>query len=412
MRIASGGKKRRKQVVEWQRMEAVKRAYAEIILNTAAESAARILASERKAMGLQRSLATTKQDAVDMMLRLKSLMDSKINEAETRNLLHARRIQELESQLEKAKSVILSLQSDLEREREVNKNNNNKTQQAGPIVIEEEENTSSYYQNVVSTDNSSCSIKDTLRTGTGTSIGTNQGSKVRSRNRLTQRVRAFDQSKDPKGGQNLGKNRKNKKSRENDSSDRKVFLMSDPPRRSRTKSNYVKISKFGMKIDGNVSQNGNKVLKKCTEKEKEAMHNLDSGVGFITDEAPVGLELIADNIDKEDDKPAIEELIAVDPKSTETKADLEELETPVPDTTAEQGLRSIKYTFRRKRKRGLSENTDEVIPPPAVVVPVLENNKDENRNNEENKEVSDSPRSNRRMVQVARQMLNAIVAYL
>ncbi|KAF3338239.1 hypothetical protein FCM35_KLT17076 [Carex littledalei] len=83
------------KVVEWQRMEAVKRAYAEIILNTAAESAARILASERKAMGLQRSLATTKQDAVDMMLRLKSLMDSKINEAETRNLLHARRIQEL-----------------------------------------------------------------------------------------------------------------------------------------------------------------------------------------------------------------------------------------------------------------------------------------------------------------------------
>lgn len=67
-----------KIVVEWQRMEAVKRAYAEIILNTAAESAARILASEKKAMGLQRSLATTKQDAVDMMLRLKSLMDSKV----------------------------------------------------------------------------------------------------------------------------------------------------------------------------------------------------------------------------------------------------------------------------------------------------------------------------------------------
>jgi len=159
-----------------------------------------------------------------------------------------------------------------------------------------------------------------------------------------------------------------------------------------------------MKIDGNVSQNGNKVLKKCTEKEKEVVHNLDSGVGFITDEAPVGLELIADNIDKEDDKPAIGELIAVDPKSTQTKADLEELETPVPDPTAEQGLRSIKYTFRRKRKRGLLENTDEVIPP--AVVPVSENNKDENGNNEENKEVSDSPRSNRRMVQVARQLIS------
>lgn len=52
----------------------------------------------------------------------------------------------------------------------------------------------------------------------------------------------------------------------------------------------------------------------------------------------------------------------------------------------------------------MSENTDEVIPP-ASVVPVSENNKDENEKNEENKEVvSDSPRSNRRMVQVARQV--------
>lgn len=120
-----------------------------------------------------------------------------INEAETRNMLHARRIQELESQLEKAESVILSLRAELEREREANRNNNNKPQQVGPIAIEEEENTSSYYKNVVSTDNSSCSVKDLLRTGT--SIGNHQGSKVRSRNRWTQRVRAFDQSKDAKG---------------------------------------------------------------------------------------------------------------------------------------------------------------------------------------------------------------------
>lgn len=54
-----------------------------------------------------------------------------------------------------------------------------------------------------------------------------------------------------------------------------------------------------MKIDGDVSQNGNKVLGKCTEKEKETMHNLDSGTGLGSDEAAVGLELIADNIGKE-----------------------------------------------------------------------------------------------------------------
>lgn len=39
------------KICEIQRMEAVKRAYAKIILNTAVESAARILALERKAMG-------------------------------------------------------------------------------------------------------------------------------------------------------------------------------------------------------------------------------------------------------------------------------------------------------------------------------------------------------------------------
>lgn len=59
-------------------MEAVKRAYAEIILNTAAESAARILASERKALAFQRSLASAKQQALDLLLRLKSLMDAKV----------------------------------------------------------------------------------------------------------------------------------------------------------------------------------------------------------------------------------------------------------------------------------------------------------------------------------------------
>jgi hypothetical protein len=100
------------------------------------------------------------------------------------------------------------------------------------------------------------------------------------------------------GGQILVKNAKHKKSRENGSGS-KVFLRKDLPRRSRTKSNYVKISKFGVKIDGEVFHNGNKVLGKCTEKEKETICNLDSGTTLGTDEAPVGLELIADDVDKE-----------------------------------------------------------------------------------------------------------------
>ena len=59
-------------------MAALKRAYADIILNTAKESAARILASERKALRFQQSLFAAKDEAIATMLRLKSLMDSQV----------------------------------------------------------------------------------------------------------------------------------------------------------------------------------------------------------------------------------------------------------------------------------------------------------------------------------------------
>lgn len=62
----------------FQRMAALKRAYADIILNTAKESAARILASEGKVLQLQRSLSLTKEDSLAMLLRLKAIMDSKV----------------------------------------------------------------------------------------------------------------------------------------------------------------------------------------------------------------------------------------------------------------------------------------------------------------------------------------------
>ena len=56
----------------------MKLAYADIILNTAKESAARILASERKALRFQQSLFAAKEEALATMLRLKSLMDSQV----------------------------------------------------------------------------------------------------------------------------------------------------------------------------------------------------------------------------------------------------------------------------------------------------------------------------------------------
>lgn len=60
------------------KLTALKRAYADVILNTAKEAAARILSSERKALRFQRELFSTKEDALQMLLRLKQMMDSKV----------------------------------------------------------------------------------------------------------------------------------------------------------------------------------------------------------------------------------------------------------------------------------------------------------------------------------------------
>ena len=61
-----------------QKLTALKKAYADIILNTAKEAAARIMVSERKAMRFQQELASTKEEALRMLLRLKQMLDSKV----------------------------------------------------------------------------------------------------------------------------------------------------------------------------------------------------------------------------------------------------------------------------------------------------------------------------------------------
>nr|XP_029118557.1 uncharacterized protein LOC105039110 isoform X2 [Elaeis guineensis] len=98
-----------------QKMLSLKKAYADIILNTAKESAARILASERKALGFQQSLFAAKEEAVATLLRLKGIMDSKIREAEMRSSEQTRRIQELEVQLHAAEDMINSLKAELKQ---------------------------------------------------------------------------------------------------------------------------------------------------------------------------------------------------------------------------------------------------------------------------------------------------------
>lgn len=61
-----------------QKLTALKKAYADIILNTAKEAAARIMLSERRAMRFQRELVSTKEEALRMLLRLKQMLDSKV----------------------------------------------------------------------------------------------------------------------------------------------------------------------------------------------------------------------------------------------------------------------------------------------------------------------------------------------
>ncbi|XP_030530868.1 uncharacterized protein LOC115741224 isoform X3 [Rhodamnia argentea] len=98
---------------ESESMVALKKAYAEIILNTAKEAAARVMASERKALRVQHDLKATKEEGLRMLLRLKQMMDAKIAEAEIMSVSQRGRIQELEAQLQEAEDKILDLRVEL-----------------------------------------------------------------------------------------------------------------------------------------------------------------------------------------------------------------------------------------------------------------------------------------------------------
>ncbi|PAN38557.1 hypothetical protein PAHAL_7G180400 [Panicum hallii] len=96
-------------------IEAVKRAYAEVMLNAAREAAARILAAERRAAALAGGMDAVRDDAVAALLRFKAISDAKIKEAKLQSLAHIKRIEELEMKLHSAQSTILSLEGELER---------------------------------------------------------------------------------------------------------------------------------------------------------------------------------------------------------------------------------------------------------------------------------------------------------
>ncbi|XP_058091063.1 uncharacterized protein LOC131237362 isoform X2 [Magnolia sinica] len=94
-------------------MAALKRAYADIILNTAKEAATRILVSERKSLRFQQELFAAKEEALNMLLRLKQVMDSKIAEVERECLCQKRKVQELEVHLNKAEETVKDLRTEL-----------------------------------------------------------------------------------------------------------------------------------------------------------------------------------------------------------------------------------------------------------------------------------------------------------
>ncbi|KAJ8753519.1 hypothetical protein K2173_022760 [Erythroxylum novogranatense] len=96
-----------------EKLTALKKAYADIILNTAKEAAARIMMSERKAQRYQRELFAAKDEALHMLLRLKQMLDSKVNEAEMTALSQQRKIEELEAQLGEAEDIVKDLRAEL-----------------------------------------------------------------------------------------------------------------------------------------------------------------------------------------------------------------------------------------------------------------------------------------------------------
>ncbi|GFZ07772.1 hypothetical protein Acr_19g0007090 [Actinidia rufa] len=85
---------------------ALKKAYADIILNTAKEAAGRIMASERKALRFQHDLGVAKEQGLQMLLRLKQMMDSKVSESGIIYLSQQKTIKDLKAQLQKAQDTI------------------------------------------------------------------------------------------------------------------------------------------------------------------------------------------------------------------------------------------------------------------------------------------------------------------
>ncbi|KAJ9163689.1 hypothetical protein P3X46_023329 [Hevea brasiliensis] len=149
-----------------EKLMALKKAYADIILNTAKEAAARIMVSERKAQRYQRELFAAKDESLRMLLRLKQMLDSKVSEAEMASLSQQRRIEELEAQLGEAEDIVKDLRAELrELQDELEKVTNRQMQPLGKQNSEGENGTqvTAFEDNRLSTSGSAISAIPVLQ---------------------------------------------------------------------------------------------------------------------------------------------------------------------------------------------------------------------------------------------------------
>ncbi|XP_057984292.1 uncharacterized protein LOC131168683 [Malania oleifera] len=121
-----------------EKMVALKKAYVKIILNTAKEAAARVIASERRAFQSQRDLWSVKNEGLRMLQRLKQRLDFKITEAELTATSQQRKIEVLEAQLNEAEDIVADLRIELKlMQNELEKVKKNRMQPSNGQIAKE-----------------------------------------------------------------------------------------------------------------------------------------------------------------------------------------------------------------------------------------------------------------------------------
>ncbi|EOA25190.1 hypothetical protein CARUB_v10018501mg, partial [Capsella rubella] len=93
--------------------KALKKAYADMILNTAKESSARVMVSDRRTARFHYDLCGTKDEALRLLVRLKQMIAAKTIEAEITSSNQQTKIDVLEVQLQEAEDIITDLRSEL-----------------------------------------------------------------------------------------------------------------------------------------------------------------------------------------------------------------------------------------------------------------------------------------------------------